>query len=332
MKKRIFPLFLIAILLTFYSCRPDPGAGFTADKNDVLTDETVTFTNTSEDALSYEWDFGDGTTTTEENPTHAYTATGTYTVTLTAFSKKDKKSDEATDVINVTVPNPSAGFTADKNDVLKNETVTFTNTSEDAFSYLWDFGDGTTSTLENPTHEYTAAGTFTVSLTAFSENKEKSDEATDVITVTGVNVIMYNGTNTPIANVEIKVFGGGMFTIYIFGYDLNCSYINNTWTGIGPVIAINLQSGSGSSIISGTYAFNPSFDGFFYPDYNADIDMGTLLNITDGTLNVVNDGGQYIFDLSCSLDNGGNADVYYEGTAGTFSKKSTSPLNPKLKM
>jgi PKD repeat protein len=62
-------------------------------------------------------------------------------------------------------PTPVAGFEFAQNSFV----VTFTNTSEDAVSYLWDFGDGNTSTAENPIHEYGQDGTYQVSLTATSE-------------------------------------------------------------------------------------------------------------------------------------------------------------------
>jgi PKD repeat protein len=80
--KIILPLFLAVIALN--SCKEDPPkADFLYDVDDV-DGVTVTFTNLSERATSYEWDFGDGNTSTEENPVHVYDASGTYTVTLTA--------------------------------------------------------------------------------------------------------------------------------------------------------------------------------------------------------------------------------------------------------
>ena len=62
-------------------------------------------------------------------------------------------------------PLPVAGFTA-ASGACVGETVTFTNTSTGASTYSWDFGDGTTSTLSDPTHAYGGSGTFTIELTA----------------------------------------------------------------------------------------------------------------------------------------------------------------------
>ena len=67
-----------------------------------------------------------------------------------------------------------ASFSMNKNNVLVPATIIFTNQSTDATSYNWDFGDGSISTIENPTHEYTSSGTFTVTLTATGEGGTNS--------------------------------------------------------------------------------------------------------------------------------------------------------------
>jgi PKD repeat protein len=137
---------------------PLPTAGFTYDAAGL----TVTFNNTSQDATAYQWDFGDGGTSTETHPVYTYAAEGTYTVTLEAFS--DCGSDTFVEVITVVdIPIPSFEHNAP---VCLGEVMVFTNTSSGADTYLWDFGDGITSTLEHPTHTYAAAGTYTVTLEA----------------------------------------------------------------------------------------------------------------------------------------------------------------------
>jgi PKD repeat protein len=76
----------LALLLT--GCGVDPVADFTYDPSEVTVYDEVTFTNTSTDADSYSWDFGDLYTSTDENPVHMYKRTGTFTVTLTASNDK----------------------------------------------------------------------------------------------------------------------------------------------------------------------------------------------------------------------------------------------------
>jgi len=90
--KNLFRFALITALVTFVltSCEDDPvfpTAGFSYEPDEVMIYDVVTFTNSSTDAASYAWDFGDGGTSSEENPTHAYTDAGTYTVKLTATNE-----------------------------------------------------------------------------------------------------------------------------------------------------------------------------------------------------------------------------------------------------
>ena len=150
---------------------PDPVAGFTMDKNpaNVEVGEIITFTNSSENATSYSWSFGDGATSTDPNPTHAYTDDGTFTVQLTATGPGGA-TNSASETVTVTYPDPVADFTMDKSVAAPGETITFTNESEYAESYAWDFGDGATSTVTDPTHSYAAVGIYTVQLTATGFN------------------------------------------------------------------------------------------------------------------------------------------------------------------
>ncbi len=105
---------------------------------------------------------------------------------------------------------PTAGFTADNASVLTDEVIQFSNTSTDGDSYLWDFGDGGTSTDLSPTYSYTSPGSFTVKLTAFSKNGKKTSDATLSITVTQRTMlketVYINGTTTPVDNVTLTLY------------------------------------------------------------------------------------------------------------------------------
>ncbi len=101
MKNKLFTLVLLTTLSIFYSCQKEPTASFTVSSTSVNIGETVTFTNTSKDANSCLWDFGDGETSITESPSHIYDSTGTFTVTLTAFSKDVNKKDIATEIIKI---------------------------------------------------------------------------------------------------------------------------------------------------------------------------------------------------------------------------------------
>ena len=135
----------------------------------------VTFTNTSTnhetgEPDSYAWDFGDGNTSSQENPIHVYDpspSTTTYSVSLTVFAYGEggtKVYNTHTETVTLAQPTMTANFTSSAS----GSTVTFTNTStnvgfEEPDAYFWDFGDDTSSTLKNPVKTY--AGAATVSLT-----------------------------------------------------------------------------------------------------------------------------------------------------------------------
>ena len=157
----------------------DPVAGFTYEA-DAVDPLTIAFTNTSTDAVFSSWNFGDySPIDLTANPTHTYAAPGTYTVVLTVQNIAGVP-DTVTQNITV-LADPVADFTyvADAANPL---IIEFTNTSTNAVDYRWDFGDGAVSTEENPTHTYTAPGTYTVIL-AVENIVGATDTKTETITV-----------------------------------------------------------------------------------------------------------------------------------------------------
>ena len=126
--------------------------------------ETVRFTNNSLNAVNYFWDFGDGTTSNLVNPTHNYSS-GSYTVKLYAFNGICSDTLIKTTYIEIGTLLYST-FTSDVRDGCENLLVNFTDqTNHNPDSWFWDFGDGNTSTLQNPFNNYLNPGTYTVSLT-----------------------------------------------------------------------------------------------------------------------------------------------------------------------
>lgn len=146
-------------LLNLGICDIITNAGFEFDA-DYLS---LTFANTSEYGSGYYWDFGDGSFSTETNPVHAYASDGDYMVCLIAEGHCE--NDTVCQLITVADCNIEtiAGFDLEPNYLL----VSFSDTSLNADSILWDFGDGTTSTLPDPNHSFPATGIYNVCLYAY---------------------------------------------------------------------------------------------------------------------------------------------------------------------
>ncbi|WP_292546836.1 PKD domain-containing protein [Methanoregula sp.] len=162
---------------------------FIADQTTGPAPLTVQFTGTSVlTDNSWHWDFGDGTTSTEQNPSHIYNAGGTYTVNLTITSGSGGINTLVkTKYISAYSP-PTAAFTSNTVAGKSPLSVTFTDQSTGApTSWLWDFGDGTTSTSQNPTHPYSTTGsdtvTYTVNLTATNAAGSNITSKTSYITL-----------------------------------------------------------------------------------------------------------------------------------------------------
>jgi len=123
--------------------------------------------------VSYLWDFGDGNTSTEANPTHAYEKEGTYTATLTM---KDDNGKESKEQMTVTVDRVKEAYYGEENSAIQFKSDSSKAEDLKIVSYLWDFGDGNTSTKANPTHVYEKEGTYTATLTMKDDNGKESKE------------------------------------------------------------------------------------------------------------------------------------------------------------
>ena len=146
---------------------------------------TVAFTAelTGGVAPTFEWSFGDGAASTLQNPTHTYTTPGTHTAQLTV---SDTGGRTATDSVAIAVAETLAVAAAAS--PLSGEAplaVSFSAQAQGdaAPTFAWDFGDGATSTLQNPTHTYTEPGTWTAQVTASAAGGRT---ATDTVTVAAV--------------------------------------------------------------------------------------------------------------------------------------------------
>lgn len=181
--KKIFPLLMFSALAIYTGCSKDeenPTACFTVSKTSAIENEALTFTNCSQNATAYYWEFGDGEVSTKSVIEKAYIIPGTYEVKLTVW--KGETTDSKTETIIVSQdPSPVACFTMSNTTIKVGEEIAFTNCSQKAESYAWDFGEGNTSSLENPTHVFTDAGNFTVKLVVSNPSGTAEKTATVVV-------------------------------------------------------------------------------------------------------------------------------------------------------
>ncbi len=145
-------------------------ASIAKDRDQAEPEQPVAFTGSAEvdgdcSVTGWAWDFGDGATGEGETASHAYAAAGTYTVTLVVTLGDGNTCQSTTDVTVVAPPEPcscSASITTDGNsfhgeaDILGDCSVT---------DWSWNFGDGTTGSGQDVTHDYASEGTYTVTLT-----------------------------------------------------------------------------------------------------------------------------------------------------------------------
>ena len=177
---------------------------------------------------SYGWSSGIGTTATVSN-----VCSGTYSLVLTDDNGCVLSGLSAT--VNAGQASPTAGFTASATTVYISNggNVDFTNTSSGGTSYDWNFGDGNVSTSQDPSHAYTTAGTYTVTLTVTNVNG-----CTDVFTM-NIIVLLEDSIYDPALENAISMYPNptsGMISIKIDMQDLNGAYVR-IFNDIGAVIA-----------------------------------------------------------------------------------------------
>ncbi|MFN8243995.1 MAG: PKD domain-containing protein [Ferruginibacter sp.] len=158
-----------------------------------LTWQFTSTVNSVVPITGYEWDFGDGNTSTQASPTHTFPA-GSYTIRL-VITTQGGCTDTATVVDGIIASTrPSANFTATPRDACAHTQVGFTDLSTGNITqWLWNFGDGATSTEQNPNHMYEDTGYFTVRLVVWNHGCKDTIIFTDYI---HINPPIANFTNT----------------------------------------------------------------------------------------------------------------------------------------
>ncbi len=155
----------------------------------------VNFTDqTTGDVTSWAWDFGDTNTSTLQSPSHTYTATGTYSVTLTAAGPGGSDQELKSGFV-VVADTPLAAFVGTPQNGAPPLLVDFTDQSTgNITSWDWDFGDTNSSTIQSPSHTYTAVGTYAITLTVAGPGGSDDEIKSDYIVVADPPVAEFVGT------------------------------------------------------------------------------------------------------------------------------------------
>jgi len=182
---------------------------------------TVEFTDQSTNApTSWTWDFGDGVTSTDQNPDHDYETAGTYTVTLTTSNVSGSDTEAKLSYVVVTEPPPIASLSATPTSGEVPLIVQFRDTSEnEGNAWLWSFGDGQSSSQRNPEHTYSEAGTYDVSLTISNQSGEDTDTKIAYITATAPDPVP---DDVPPASIST-----------LSGYALAVDALRLSWIAVG---------------------------------------------------------------------------------------------------
>jgi PGF-pre-PGF domain-containing protein len=175
-----------------------PVANFDGNPTSGSAPLSVQFTDRSQNENEWNWNFGDGNISTEQHPVNTYYSPGTYTVNLTVTNPNGMNSKLATITV---LSKPVANFNVNVTSGYAPLSVQFTDISQNAVSWSWDFSDdGVPDSIDqNPVYQYTAPGSYTVKLTISNENGNSSTTQT---------IIVQDPEYLPIADFSTNVTSG----------------------------------------------------------------------------------------------------------------------------
>jgi gliding motility-associated-like protein len=207
---------------------PQPKLIMGTDTNEICMPGSIQFNDSSvtgditDPIISWLWSFGDGTTSTLTNPNHTFTQSGQYPVTLVVKTAGGCTSNNGGAPILVDIhPSPTAAFTVNKTvmDLPYDELKCF-NRSTGAKTYSWDFSDGTTSTEENPQHQYTIIDDYRIRLIVKNQFTCMDTAYLDVRTDADIifpNVFTPNSSGSSNGAYDVKSLSNDVFFPYTSG-------------------------------------------------------------------------------------------------------------------
>jgi len=279
---------------------------------------TTNFTNSSTNANTYFWNFGDPlsgaqNTSTAINPSHNYDSAGLYNVQLVACNTACLPERCDTDFFTVNVVDSgrlSASFIVNPAVGCIEDTIKFKNTSGNATTYFWNFGDQHTSTLKNPFHIYTLPGTYTVTL--ITGNGTISDTTTRTITINSPPSAQITATGpTTFCNGDSVTLAASGGTVYHWSNGHVGPTLKVKTSGTFTVTVTNSCGSSTSAPI--TITVNIPAD-TITANGSTSICRGDSVKLTSNTIS----GATYQWRLNGNIIVGATQNTYYAKTAGNY--------------
>ena len=242
-----------------------PIVNFTFEPSSPTTSNTINFTDNSTDPnnentepLTYSWDFGDGNTSEEQNPSHNYTENDqTYIVTLNVTNQYGQ-SNQTSQTIIINNSAPTSLFTWSPQPGIVNEAITFTSNcsdsdgADDSLSYNWSFGEGLYYKQQDSTHTYNQSGDYSVILNV-TDNDGNTTSSSQTITVTNKPSVNFSfSPSSPITSDTI-------------------TFTDTSTDSDGSISSYNWSFGDGSYSEDEQPTHSYSYDGTYT----------VLLNVTD---------------------------------------------------
>ncbi|MEM7035362.1 MAG: PKD domain-containing protein [Bacteroidota bacterium] len=251
---------------------PRPDVAYLSSQDHGCAPHTVSLLDNSEHTVQYIWDFGDGSPVSNaQHPMHTYEAPGNYTITLTGVNSGGCASEASTTTVNVS-DLANADFSVESNTAaLTGQTVTtgfpielflpasmvqfMDESSTNAVSWTWDFGDGTASSEQHPAHDYTHPGEYMITLTVQNSEGCVSKLTQGPVVIHSPELFIPNVFSPNDDNVNdvffVEYTGSQPFNLQI--YDRWGVMQHQTTNKMAPWRGVNMD---GETVPDGVYYYN----------------------------------------------------------------------------
>jgi beta propeller repeat protein len=284
-------------LYTIGTSMPPLAADYTSNVTQGKAPLTVEFTDTTQGQKDgWSWDFGDGVSSTEQNPVHTYDSAGSYTVVMTVYNPYQRDAVRKDNFISAG-SDPVPQFTPNRTSGPAPLAVAFEDTSSGLpMEWHWDFGDGETSDEQNPVHIFTRPGVYDVNLTAGNIFGNDFIIKQSVITVVDGT---YHTCILPSPGIELSFNGTETLLALNTSEAGTCEFITQNGT---PVITC---VPSGNSGIASIRFFGDTRDGFSETGNGVLTGLVTNIIVTGSDLHPVNFsskvGSQCFYNFSLNM-------------------------------